>query len=61
MNTNTPERKIKYNRESRDYDLFLDGRYVGSAATYHEAEVTLDQLVFELLSSGVQPIGTEAA
>lgn len=51
MNTNTPERKIKYNRESRDYDLFLDGRYVGSAANYHEGECKLNDLVYELLAS----------
>lgn len=49
------QRKIEYDRESRDYACYLkcgDGEYelVGFARTYHEAEVTLDQLVFELLS-----------
>jgi hypothetical protein len=30
--------------------MYLDGELVGFARTYHEAEVTLDQLVFELLN-----------
>ena len=42
-------KEIKYDRETRDYAMHLDGELVGFARTYHEAEVTLDQLVFELL------------
>jgi hypothetical protein len=30
--------------------MYLDGELVGFGRTYHEAEVTLDQLVFELMS-----------
>ena len=30
--------------------MYLDGELVGFARTYHEAEITLDQLVFELIS-----------
>lgn len=30
--------------------MYLDGELVGYARTYHEAEVTLDRLVFELMS-----------
>ena len=40
---------IVYDRDSRDYAMYLDGELIGFARTYHEAEVTLDQLVFELL------------
>ncbi len=40
---------IMYDRESRDYAMYLDGELIGFARTYQEAEVTLDQLVFELL------------
>lgn len=40
---------IVYDRESRDYAMYLDGELIGFARTYQEAEVTLDQLVFELL------------
>lgn len=43
-------KEIKYDRETRDYAMYLDGDLVGFARTYHEAEVTLDQLVFELMS-----------
>ena len=41
---------ILFDRESRDYAMYLDDELVGFARTYHEAEVTLDQLVFEILS-----------
>ncbi len=43
-------KEIVFDRESRDYAMYLDGDLVGYARTYHEAEVTLDQLIFELLS-----------
>ena len=43
-------KEIVYDRESCDYAMYLDGELVGFARTYHEAEVTLDQLVFELIS-----------
>jgi hypothetical protein len=52
--TDTTEisREIKYSRATRDYDCYVNGQYVGSARNYHEAEITLDELVFELLSHG---------
>lgn len=43
-------KEIAYDREVHDYAMYLDGELVGFAHTYHEAEITLDQLVFELLS-----------
>jgi hypothetical protein len=46
-------KEIVYDRETRDYAMYLDGELVGFARTYHEAEVTLDQLVFELASHQV--------
>lgn len=49
--TPTYRKEITYDRESRDYALYLDGELVGFARTYQEAETTLDRLVFELLSS----------
>ena len=48
----TYRKEIVFDRESRDYAMRLDGELIGFARTHHEAEVTLDQLVFELLSSG---------
>ena len=44
------KKDISYDRETRDYAMYLDGELVGFGRTYHEAEVTLDQLVFELMS-----------
>lgn len=44
------QREIIYDRETRDYAMYIDGELVGFARTYHEAEVTLDGLVFELIS-----------
>ncbi|MEM8536131.1 MAG: hypothetical protein AAGF95_35225 [Chloroflexota bacterium] len=49
--TPTYQREIIYDRTTRDYSMYLDGELVGFARTYHEAEVTLDQLVFELVSA----------
>ncbi len=51
-------KEIKYDREARDYAMYLDGELVGFARTYHEAEVTLDQLVFELLAEGATQTAT---
>lgn len=42
-------KEIVWDRETKDYGMYLDGELVGFARTYHEAEVTLDQLVFELI------------
>jgi hypothetical protein len=43
------KKEIKRNRANRDYDMFLDGRYVGSRETYPEAEAELNRIVFEAL------------
>lgn len=48
----TYRKEIVFDRETRDFAMRLDGELIGFARTHHEAEVTLDQLVFELLSSG---------
>jgi hypothetical protein len=42
--------EIIYDKETRDYAMYLDGELVGFARTYQEAVITLDQLVFELIS-----------
>jgi hypothetical protein len=43
------EKAIIYDPETRDFAMYLDGELVGFARTYQEAEITLDQIVFELL------------
>lgn len=52
-------KSIQYDRETRDYAMRLDGELVGFARTYHEAEITLDQLVFELMSGQMFRTATE--
>lgn len=47
--TSMYEKEIVYDPETRDYAMYLDGELVGFARSYHEAEVVLDQLVFELM------------
>lgn len=47
---NMYRKEIRFDRESRDYAMYLDGELIGYARTYHEAEMTLDQLVFELMN-----------
>jgi hypothetical protein len=46
------EKEICYDRETRDYAMYLDGELVGFARTYHEAEVSLDELVHTILVHG---------
>ncbi|MCG8347595.1 MAG: hypothetical protein MI924_07415 [Chloroflexales bacterium] len=43
-------KEIIYDPETRDFAMYLDDELVGFARTYQEAEVTLDQLVFELVN-----------
>lgn len=43
---------IMYNRDTRDFAIYLDGSLVGYAPSYLEAEAVLDQLLMELLRSG---------
>ncbi len=43
-------KEIVYDPETRDFAMYLDNELVGFARTYQEAEITLDQLVFELMS-----------
>lgn len=42
-------KRIKFDRLTRDFAMYLDNRYVGSRATYSEAEAELDRLALEQL------------
>lgn len=46
------EKSIQFDRYTRDYRLLLNGEFVGYARNYHEGEIQLDQLVFELMTHG---------
>lgn len=43
------KKEIKRNRATHDYDMFIDGRYIGSRATHREAELELDRIVLATL------------
>lgn len=45
---NAPRKEILYDRETRDYAMYLDGELVGFAPNYRDAEVELDRLALEL-------------
>jgi hypothetical protein len=55
------KKHIKFDRETKDFAMYLDGELVGYARTYLEGETTLNELVYELLSSGQLPTATERA
>lgn len=42
------QKLIKRNRQNKDYDMFLNGRYIGSRETYREAELELDRIAYGL-------------
>lgn len=44
------EKEIIFDPETGNYKMLLDGELVGFARNYHEAEIALDQLIFELIS-----------
>lgn len=48
-------KEIKYAGRKDGYSYSLDGELVGYARTYHEAEVTLDNLVYEQLQHTPAP------
>jgi hypothetical protein len=58
----TYSKEIKYDRETRDFAMYLDGELVGWAATSHDAEVALDKIVLERISrqTGAMPLMPEA-
>ncbi len=41
---------IMYDRKTGDFAMYLNGELVGYAATYLQAETTLNKLVYELLT-----------
>jgi hypothetical protein len=43
-------KSIKYDKTTKDFSMFLNGRYVGSRDTYRAAELELDRLTFETLA-----------
>ena len=41
---------IQYDRKTGDFAMYINGDLIGYAATYLQAETTLNKLVYELLT-----------
>jgi hypothetical protein len=44
---------IKFNRQTKDYDMFYQTEYIGSRSTYQEAREELDRIAYEQLTREV--------
>jgi hypothetical protein len=44
-------KEIIYSVDTKDFACYLNSELVGFARTYQEAEIMLDELVFELLNN----------
>ena len=44
------QKRITRNRATRDYDMFADGQYIGSAPSYDAAERELDAHAYNVAS-----------
>ncbi len=52
MTNTTFDKSIRYDRATGDFAAYLDDNYIGHFATYHDAEVALDQVAYDLLMDG---------
>ena len=57
----TLTKDIRYERETQDFALYLDGQFFGYARTRREAEERLDALVYDRLTKGVQAEASTAS
>lgn len=48
-------KRIKYNPATKDHDMYLDSRYVGSRPTPQEARAELDKITHAALTKGGRP------
>lgn len=46
-------KEIRYDRETKDFAMILDGEVKGYRASYLEAEIALDKIVYDLLDNEV--------
>lgn len=53
MTTTSDAKRITYNRTTKDYDATFDGRYIGSFANHHQAEVALNDYALDLIEQGL--------
>jgi hypothetical protein len=61
MTTTTPEKRIEWNRFTKDYDLFLGLEFVGSAVNHVDGEKVLDQIIADRKPQPPTPAAQMAA
>jgi len=44
------QKEIKFDRQTKDFALYLNGELVGFARTHREAEIELDRLAYDALT-----------
>lgn len=59
MDATTFEKEIRWDRETHDFNCYLNGEYVGSAPSYLAGEELLNALVYEQLAHA-QPVAEVA-
>ena len=52
-------KEIRYDRETRDYAMYINGEVVGYAPNYHDAEVRLDAIVYDMLRHQPASVGVD--
>ena len=55
------QKRITRNRDTKDYDMFADGEYIGSCRTATEAMHALDEYVYDVLRDLGAALADEAA
>lgn len=48
------KRQKNWSTGKMEWDMYLDGRYVGTCASKEEAEIELDRLAFDALTHGAK-------
>jgi hypothetical protein len=52
------ERRINYDRATRDFACYVDDILIGFAANYHEAELLCDRYIFDTLAAA-EPVPSD--
>lgn len=42
-------KQVKFNRATKDFDVYVNSEYVGSRATHAEAEALADEVAYRML------------
>lgn len=59
FNDTTIEKEIRYNRETKDYDCYVAGNFIGSAGNYSAGEELCNTVAYDLIADGMCYTATE--